>query len=235
MSTKLWFRRATRSASAGFSMIEMLVSMSISVMDLGSAILAMQHALRLNETAMAVSGMNNSLRTGMDLMVRDMLQVGSGLPASHSIQTPSGTGDQHASICRDPPTTAFTNTASDLDMNAVNPIPGGGPLVNGVATDVLTVITADNNFIDSRSSHDEHDDGRGGDRPSTGLAINMATGVVASCPVSCSCWKRARRRCRGDRGGHRQSAYLVCEWRPLNLNQTGAAAGRRGTARHCTA
>jgi hypothetical protein len=40
--------------------------------------------------AKLVTGMNNGLRTAMDLMVRDMLQVGQGLPTGRVILVPSG-------------------------------------------------------------------------------------------------------------------------------------------------
>ena len=55
---------------------------------------ALSQAMKANETAVLVTGMNNSLRTGMDLMIRDLLQVGSGLPPGHFILIPSGTAAQ---------------------------------------------------------------------------------------------------------------------------------------------
>ena len=79
-----------RSSISGFSLIEMMVAMAIMLTILGSAALAMSHAMRLNETAVLITGMNNTMRIGMDLIERDMLQVGSGLPTGHVIQTPSG-------------------------------------------------------------------------------------------------------------------------------------------------
>src|ERR1700681_3838430 len=146
MKTKPSINCARSAGTSGFSMVELLVSMAISVVVLGAATMAMQHATRLNETAMVISGMNNTLRIGMDMVVRDLLQVGSGLPTGHAILTPSGVGSTRVKM-PGPPGTAFTNTATDVDMNAVNPQPSLGPVINGVATDVLTVLTADNNFI----------------------------------------------------------------------------------------
>jgi hypothetical protein len=89
--------------------------------------------------------MNNSLRGGMDLMIRDLLQAGSGLPKGHVILVPSG-GDL---IRRPgPPDTDYTNTEGDLNIAAVIPGAELGPTINGVATDILTILTADNNFTD---------------------------------------------------------------------------------------
>ena len=167
---------ARRGPNAGFTLIELLISMGIMVAVLGSAAMAMSHALRLNESAVMVSGMNNTLRIGMDQMVRDMLQVGSGLPTGHVILTPSGAGSVQINI-PGPPGTAFKNVVGDPDISAVVPGTGLGPVINGVATDVITVLAADNNFINvplialtntamTVAAID----------PATGLAINIATG-----------------------------------------------------------
>ena len=61
-------------ATAGFSLIEVLVSMGITVSIMGATMQTMTHAIRANQAAMLVTGMNSSLRTGMDVMVRDLLQ-----------------------------------------------------------------------------------------------------------------------------------------------------------------
>ena len=53
---------------------------------------AMNNAIRATETAMQLTTMNNGLRTSMDLMVRDLLQVGQGLPSGNVILIPSGAG-----------------------------------------------------------------------------------------------------------------------------------------------
>lgn len=139
--------RAGGGDAAGFTLVELLISMGITVAIMGATLAGLTIAVRSNETALLMVGMNNGLRTGMDLMGRDMLQVGSGLPTGHVILTPSGVG---SSLIRlpGPPGTAFTNVAGDTDISAVLPGPGLGPVVNGVATDMITVLTADNNFTD---------------------------------------------------------------------------------------
>ncbi len=76
------------SGSAGFTLIELLISVGIMSLIMGGTMLALAQAARANETALLVTSMNNGLRTGMDMMIRDMLQVGSGLPPGHSVQIP---------------------------------------------------------------------------------------------------------------------------------------------------
>lgn len=136
-----------RSGEAGYTLGELLISMGIMTAILGSTALTMEQAMRANETAVLVSGMNNHLRTGMDLMVRDLLQVGSGLPPGHVILTPSGSSSLQVRL-PGPPGSSFQSASGDSDFSALVPGPGLGVVVNGVATDVLTILAADNNFVD---------------------------------------------------------------------------------------
>jgi hypothetical protein len=63
------------------------------------------------------------------------------------IEIPNGTG---SSPIRQPgpPGTTWTRPAGSVNLPAVLPTPGGGPTVNGVPTDVLSVMMADNSFVD---------------------------------------------------------------------------------------
>jgi hypothetical protein len=131
-------------AAAGFSLVEVLVSMGITVTIVGATMGAMSQALRVNETAVNVTGMNRTLRVGMDLIIGDLLQVGSGLPPGHAILTPAGVQMNRPG----PPGTTYTAAAGDTDIAAVIPGPGLGPTINGVPTDTITVLAADNNFSD---------------------------------------------------------------------------------------
>jgi hypothetical protein len=166
-----------QNGEAGYSLGEMLISMGIMTAVIGASATAMNQASRLSEAAILVSGVNNSLRTGMDLMVRDMLQVGSGLPPGHVILIPSGTNSARANI-PGPPGTAFLTPVGDLDWGAVIPGDGLGPSINGVATDTVTMLMADNNFVDmpltaiTNTSVDV-----AATNPNTGQSINIQTGV----------------------------------------------------------
>jgi type II secretory pathway pseudopilin PulG len=139
--------RRRRTSAAGYSLVELLVAMAITITILGATMSAMTHAMRANETALLVTGMNSNMRTAMDLMVRDMLQIGSGLPPGHFVLIPSGTGATQMNI-PGPPGTTFKSAVGDTDLNAVNPGPGLGPTVGGVATDTITMLMADSTFND---------------------------------------------------------------------------------------
>jgi hypothetical protein len=93
-----------------------------------------------------MTGMNTSLRAGMDLIVRDLLQVGSGLPPGHVVTIANGAW---SSRVKDSGTSRdeLPDPVRRRGHRAVIPQAGRGPTINGVATDVLTVLMADNTFL----------------------------------------------------------------------------------------
>lgn len=128
---------------AGFTVIELLISMAIMVVILGTVMETLTQALRANQTAVMVTGMNANLRTAMDLIVRDMLQVGQDLPTGRVVLIPFG----GATIrLPGPPGSNFTTAAADTQLTAVMPGPGLGPSVNGSATDIIQTLAADSSF-----------------------------------------------------------------------------------------
>ncbi|MEO8678201.1 MAG: prepilin-type N-terminal cleavage/methylation domain-containing protein [Vicinamibacterales bacterium] len=134
-------------SSAGYSLVELLIAMTLLTLIMGATLGGLANVMTGNETVMMLSTMNGQLRSGLDLMVRDFLQVGSGLPASHSVSIPNGAGSVTVRL-PGPPGTAFTTTAGDLTLPAVIPWAGGGPTIAGTATDVVSVLMADNAFLD---------------------------------------------------------------------------------------
>ena len=66
--------------------------MGIFTVIMGATMAGLSDVIKGNETVLQMANMNNSVRAGMDLMVRDLLQVGSGLPAGHAVTIPNGAG-----------------------------------------------------------------------------------------------------------------------------------------------
>jgi len=163
--------RSRRGLAAGFSLVELLISMTIMVTIMGATMTAMLHATRANETALLVTAMNSNLRTGMDLILRDMLQVGSGLPTGHFILIPSGVGSVQINM-PGPPGTTTLSAVGDTDLNAINFGTGGGPTVAGVATDKITTLAADSTFNDIGLTARAAD----GTNITVNAAVNIGTG-----------------------------------------------------------
>jgi prepilin-type N-terminal cleavage/methylation domain-containing protein len=154
-------RRSPRGTDRGFTLIELLVTMAITTVILGSVMLTMTDAIRATESASQITNLNNGLRTAMDLMVRDMLQVGQGLPGGRAILVPNGAGSTAVQLpgpvgsdyFLDGPSFCPPAPPDDLDtvceqIQAVIPGPGRGPvLIDGQpATDMITTLAADSAF-----------------------------------------------------------------------------------------
>ncbi len=148
-----------RHRERGFTLIELLVTMAITTVILGATMGAMNNAITATDSASQITNMNNGLRTAMDLMVRDLLQVGQGLPGSRAIVLPNGAnsvpmmlpGPEGSSFELDgpslcPPRATDPDTVCE-EITAVTPGPGRGPqLVEDVPTDMITVLAADSSF-----------------------------------------------------------------------------------------
>jgi hypothetical protein len=105
--------------------------------------------MRSQTATKQVLDMNSHLRAAMDLMQRDMLQVGQGLTVGRRIGIPNG--DTAAPIRRPGPgpvgiCPGVTTFPIDSTIPAISVGAGLGPPVNGACTDVITTLSADNLF-----------------------------------------------------------------------------------------
>lgn len=142
----------TRPSNAGFSLPEVLIAMGIMLVVLGGTFSAMSQAMKGEELVRLTTNMNASLRATMDLAVRDFLQIGQGLPDSRRIGVPNNVGA--LPIFRPGPRAAEVAPCPgvpptfpvDATIPAVVVGPGLGAQVNGVCSDVITVLAADGTF-----------------------------------------------------------------------------------------
>jgi type II secretory pathway pseudopilin PulG len=142
----------TRRSAAGFSLPEVLIAMGIMMVVLAGSFSAMSQAMKGEELTRLTTNMNASLRSTMDLVVRDFLQIGQGLPDSRRIGVPNGAGA--VPILRPGPTAAQAapcagvpaNFPVDATIPAVIVGPGLGAEVNNVCSDTVTVLAADGTF-----------------------------------------------------------------------------------------
>jgi prepilin-type N-terminal cleavage/methylation domain-containing protein len=130
-------------ADAGFTLLELLVAMAITLVIMGGTLTVMNDGYRSAESATSILGLNNNLRIGVDLLVRDLIQVGQGLPSGRVIQVPSGNGALR--IQRPHPSGSGCTQwpAGITSISAVTPGPGCGPIVDGVPTGMLTTLAVD--------------------------------------------------------------------------------------------
>jgi prepilin-type N-terminal cleavage/methylation domain-containing protein len=142
-------------AESGFSLIEVIVAMGIMLVVLAGTFAAMTNAMESENTAKQITNMNSNLRASMDLMVRDMLQVGQGLPVGRRVGVPNGPGSNPI-VRPGPPAVApcagVANFPAGPTLPAVSVGPDLGPPVNGQCTDVITTLAADGAFENANVS-----------------------------------------------------------------------------------
>ena len=96
--------------------------MGIFTVIMGATMGGLANVIKGNEAVLQMASMNNSVRAGMDLMVRDLLQVGSGLPAVHAVTIPNGVGAVPVRI-PGPPGNDVHDRRGDLTLPAVIAVP----------------------------------------------------------------------------------------------------------------
>jgi len=133
----------------GFTMVEFLVATAISLVLIAAGVSAFSDALRSNELVTLTADMNDNLRASIDLITRDLVFAGTGVPPS-GINIPSGSG-----ITINRPNLTPT-TFSGTVLPAVSLGTGLGPAVAvpdtlsstppGTPTDILTLLYDDNTW-----------------------------------------------------------------------------------------
>jgi prepilin-type N-terminal cleavage/methylation domain-containing protein len=132
---------SARSAERGFSLIELLVSTTIGLIVIGAALTAFNSGVEINDVASQLADSSHNLRTGANLLIRDLMQTGRGIPTG-GISIPS---EGAAAIKRPGPdgsTLYFDNTTATT-LSAVTTGHDKGPPVNGQPTDIVTLLMID--------------------------------------------------------------------------------------------
>ncbi len=140
---------------SGFTLIELMVALGITLVALAATMLAFKDATNTNQSVTLKSDLSDNLRAGMNLLEQDMIQAGTGIPTA-GIPIPYTPGPANclgsggAPINRPNLTGGLTFPVCNVSLNAVEP--GwelGAPLVSpdstaGVNTDLITMLYVDN-------------------------------------------------------------------------------------------
>ena len=136
-------RTVSWSSERGFSLVEMMVAMTLTLTVLAGAYTAIQEAARASRMAAFASDTNQNLRVAMNAVIRDLIQAGEGdFGVRTGVPIPSGDG---VDLIVRPHPAGSTWTFPDryTVLPAVSPANGLGAVVNGVATDVITLLYQD--------------------------------------------------------------------------------------------
>lgn len=144
--------RDTIGSARGFSLIELVIGMAVMALVMTGVMSVMLDATRANDTVALQTQTNNNLRVAMDLITRDLLQVGQGLPTGRVIGIPSGPGAdpiRRPGPLDSPATPNVIVSEFDADLVALPALTSGpqlGPDVSGEPTDIITTLAADSSF-----------------------------------------------------------------------------------------
>jgi prepilin-type N-terminal cleavage/methylation domain-containing protein len=157
----------TKRKSAGFTLVELMIAMAVTMILLYAAVRAFRDASLTNQFVSQNADMTDNLSTGLNLIETDLQQAGSGLPTG-GIPIPFTSNNSTTAPCGTTPainrpilggTTTFP--ACNSTLPAVEPGNALGPLItapdatSGLPsnpssfTDEITVIYADNLGLDS--------------------------------------------------------------------------------------
>ena len=144
----------------GFTFVELLVGMAVTMVALAAAVLLFRDSTKANSNVTQSSDMSDNLRAGLNLIVQDLIQTGTGIPVG-GISIPN-TVDKNgcnvgAPVNRPPAVLKLTfqgpnsaNKGCNVILPAIEPGNGLGPTVKspdgttGPATDIITIMYADN-------------------------------------------------------------------------------------------
>lgn len=140
---------------SGFTLIEFMVAMGITMIALAATVLAFKDATTTNQNVTLKSDISDNLRASMNLIQEDLIQVAQGIPTG-GIPIPytpgpaTCLGSGGAPINRPNLTGGLTFPVCNVVLNAVEPGWQLGPPITspdsapGGNTDLITVLYADN-------------------------------------------------------------------------------------------
>jgi type II secretory pathway pseudopilin PulG len=148
---------------SGFTMVELLVGIAITMVVLSAAVLAFRDSTRANANVTQNADMSDNMRAGLNLIVQDLIQTGTGIPTG-GISIPNtidAAGCNIGGKVKRPPAALnllfvgpnAANAGCNVVLPAIEPGNGLGPTVvspdgtSGPATDIITIMYADNTLL----------------------------------------------------------------------------------------
>jgi prepilin-type N-terminal cleavage/methylation domain-containing protein len=145
---------------AGFTMIELLVAMAITMVVLGAAVMAFRDSTKANKSVTQKSDMSDNVRAGLNLIVQDLIQTGTGIPTG-GISIPNSVDangcNQGLPVNRPPAILGkvfdgpnAVSKGCNVILPAIEPGPDMGPTVtspdgtSGPKSDIIMMMYADN-------------------------------------------------------------------------------------------
>ncbi|MFN7978683.1 MAG: hypothetical protein U0P30_11130 [Vicinamibacterales bacterium] len=129
-------------SSRGFALSEFLVASVLTMAVIGIAIKTFDDALKINDATLKLTDAGQNMRSGVNLMMRDLLQAGRDIPTG-GIPLPSGLG---SSVVQRPSPTGFSYAFNNTTLTTLGAVTTGnnlGATVAGRQTDMITILMGD--------------------------------------------------------------------------------------------
>jgi type II secretory pathway pseudopilin PulG len=145
---------------SGFTLVEIIIGMAVTMVALAAAFTLFRDSTKANTNVTQTSDMSDNMRAGLNLIVQDLIQTGTGVPTG-GITIPNTANAAGCNIGKrvnrppavlkltfDGPNSA--NTGCNVILPAIEPGNGLGPVVtspdgtSSPPTDIVTVLYADN-------------------------------------------------------------------------------------------
>ncbi len=126
----------------GFALSEFLVASVITLAVIGIAIKTFDDALKINDATLKLTDAGQNMRSGVNLLVRDLLQAGRDIPTG-GIPLPNGAG---AALVQRPSPSSFSYAFDNTTLTTLGAVTTGnllGSTVAGRQTDMVTVLMGD--------------------------------------------------------------------------------------------
>ena len=126
----------------GFALSEFLVASVITLAVIGIAIQTFDDALKINDATLKLTDAGQNMRSGVNLMVRDLLQAGRDIPTG-GIPIPSGAG---ASLVQRPSPLGWSYAFDNTTLTTLGAVTTGdtlGSIISGRQTDMITLLIGD--------------------------------------------------------------------------------------------
>ena len=145
---------------SGFTFVELLIAMAVTMVALSAAFVLFRDSTKANTNVTQTSDMSDNMRAGLNLIVQDLIQTGTGIPTGGITipnSTASGCNSKARRVNRPPAVLNLTfdgpnsaNLGCNVILPAIEPGNGLGPTVtspdgtSGPASDIITILYADN-------------------------------------------------------------------------------------------
>ena len=126
----------------GFALSEFLVASVITLAVIGIAIRTFDDALKINDATLKLTDAGQNMRSGVNLLVRDLLQAGRDVPTG-GIPIPSGSG---ATLVQRPSPLGWSYAFDNTTLTTLGAVTTGdtlGSIISGRQTDMITLLMGD--------------------------------------------------------------------------------------------